>query len=120
VGRDGVHKNRERPIEGDIAQKFIAAVLNQRSLNALLSDDHFSVDGTLIEAWESFRPKDGNGEPPAPARNSLPRAIEGQGKRDFHGEKRSKETHASTTDPMPGCTVRGRANRPSLPIWGTC
>src|SRR5436309_449537 len=86
-------KNRERLIEGDIARKFMAAVLNQRSVKALLSDDHFSVDGTLIEAWasmKSFRPKDGSGEPPAPGRNS---------ERDFHGEKRSNETHASTTDP---------------------
>ncbi len=58
----------------------------------LLSTEHFSVDGTLIEAWasmKSFRPKDGGGEPP-PGRN---------GARDFHGEKRSNETHASTTDP---------------------
>ncbi len=86
-------KNRERLIEGDIARKFMAEVLNQRSVKALLSDDHFSVDGTLIEAWasmKSFRPKDGSGQPPAPGRN---------GERDFHGEKRSNETHASTTDP---------------------
>src|SRR6266850_8034931 len=86
-------KNRERLIEADIARKFMAAVLNQGSVKALLSDDHFSVDGTLIEAWasmKSFRPKDGSGEPPASGRN---------GERDFHGEKRSNETHASTTDP---------------------
>jgi len=86
-------KNRERLIAGDIASKFMAAVLNQERVKALLSDDHFSVDGTLIEAWasmKSFRPKDGSGEPPAPDRN---------GERDFHGEKRSNETHASTTDP---------------------
>jgi transposase len=86
-------KNRERLIEGDIANKFMAAVLEQEAVKALLSDDHFSVDGTLIEAWasmKSFRPKDGSGEPPAPGRN---------GERDFHGEKRSNETHASTTDP---------------------
>src|SRR5947207_532240 len=86
-------KNRERLIEGDIARKFMAAVLNHGSVKALLSDDHFSVDGTLIEAWasiESFRPKVGSGEPPAPGCN---------GERDFHGEKRSNETHASTTDP---------------------
>jgi len=86
-------KNRERLIEGDIAKKFMAAVLDQEAVKALLSDDHFSVDGTLIEAWasmKSFRPKDGSGEPPAPGRN---------GERDFHGEKRSNETHASTTDP---------------------
>jgi transposase len=86
-------KNRERLIEGDIANKFMAAVLDQEAVKALLSDDHFSVDGTLIEAWasmKSFRPKDGSGEPPAPGRN---------GERDFHGEQRSNETHASTTDP---------------------
>jgi hypothetical protein len=59
----------------------------------LLSGDHFSVDGTLIDAWasmKSFRPKDGSGEPPAGGRN---------GERDFHKEKRSNETQASTTDP---------------------
>jgi transposase len=81
-------KNRERLIEGDIARKFMAAVLSQGSVKALLSDD-----GTLIEAWasmKSFRPKDGSGAPPAAGRN---------GERDFRGEKRSNETHASTTDP---------------------
>ena len=86
-------KNRERLIAGDIASKFMAAVLNQERVKALLSDDHFSVDGTLIEAWasmKSFRPKDGSGAPPAPGHN---------GERDFHGEKRSNQTHASTTDP---------------------
>ena len=86
-------KNRERLIEGDIARKLMAAVLNQEPVKALLSDDHFSVDDTLIEAWasmKSFRPKDGSSEPPAPGRN---------GERDFHGEKRSNETHASKTDP---------------------
>ena len=86
-------KNRERLIEGDIAKRFMAAVLNQGPVKALLSDEHFSVDGTLIEAWasmKSFRPKDGGGEPPAPGRN---------GERDFHGEKRSNQTHVSTTDP---------------------
>jgi transposase len=86
-------KNRERLIAGEIAAQFMAAVLNQERVKTLLSDDHFSVDGTLIEAWaslKSFRPKDGSGEPPAPGRN---------GERDFHGERRSSETHASTTDP---------------------
>jgi transposase len=86
-------KNRERLIEGDIANQFMAAVLNQERVKALLSDDHFSVDGTLIEAWasmKSFRPKDGSGAPAAPGRN---------GERDFHGEKRSNQTHASVTDP---------------------
>ena len=73
----------------------MAAVLNQEPVKALLSDDHFSVDGTLIEAWasmKSFRPKDGGGEPPAPGLN---------GERDFNGEKRSNETHASTSGHRP-------------------
>ena len=105
-------KNRERLIEGDIANKFMAAVLNQEAVKALLSDDHFSVDGTLIEAWasmKSFRPKDGSGEPPAPGRN---------GERDFHGEKRSNETHASTTDPDARLYRKDLASRLSWPIWG--
>jgi len=68
-------------------------VLAAPEVQPLLSSEHFSVDGTLLDAWasmKSFRPKDGGGEPPAPGRN---------GERDFHGEKQSDETHASTTDP---------------------
>ena len=86
-------KNRDRLLEGDIAAAFMTAVLNLPQVKALLSDEHFSVDGTLIKAWasmKSFRRKDGNDEPPAPGRN---------GERNFRGEKRSNETHASTTDP---------------------
>jgi hypothetical protein len=58
---------------------------------------------------KSFRPKDGSGEPPAPGRN---------GERDFHGEKRSNQTHASTTDPDARLYRKGGASRPSWPIWG--
>jgi len=79
-----------------------------------MSDEHFSVDGTLIEAWasmKSFRPKDGSGEPPAAGRN---------GERDFHGEKRSNETHASTTDPMRGWRARRPAGKPSSPMSAIC
>jgi transposase len=86
-------KNRDRLLEGDIARKFLAEVLADPVIKPLLSDEHFSVDGTMIEAWasmKSFRPKDDSGVPPTPGRN---------GERDFHGEKRSNETHASTTDP---------------------
>ncbi len=86
-------KNRERLLDGDVASKFMAAVLAQPRVKSLLSDDPFSVDGTLIEAWasmKSFRPKDGSDEPPGPGRNA---------ERNFHGEKRSNETHKSTTDP---------------------
>jgi transposase len=86
-------KNRDRLLEGDIARGFLAAVLADPQVTPLLSSEHFSVDGTLIEAWasmKSFRPKDGSGAPPGPGRN---------GERDFHGEKRCNETHASSTDP---------------------
>ncbi len=88
-------KNRDRLVEGEIAAKFLAAVLGQPRVKALLSDQHFSVDGTLIDAWasmKSFRPKDDKGDedPPSGGRNA---------ERDFKGEKRSNQTHASTTDP---------------------
>lgn len=85
-------KNRERLLRGDIARGFLAAILVDPRVKPLLSDEHFSVDGTLIEAWasmKSFRPKDGSGEPPTPGRN---------GEVDFRGEPRSNQTHASTTD----------------------
>src|SRR5439155_10763713 len=106
-------KNRDRLMEGDIARRFLGTLLADPQILRLLSSEHFSIDGTLIEAWasiKSFRPKDGSGEPPAPGRN---------GERDFHGEKRSNATHASIPTPMLGCTARGRASPPSFPIWGT-
>ena len=87
-------KNRDRLLEGNIAASFLAAVLDQPRVKKLLSTDHFTVDGTLIEAWaslKSFKPRDGSDEPPA----SVGRNTEA----DFHGKKRSNETHVSTTDP---------------------
>ena len=87
-------KNRDRLLEGDIAAKFLAAVLVQPRIKRLLSSEHFSVDGTLIEAWasmKSFRPKAAEGD-----------GGEGGGRNpsvDFRGEKRSNDTHESTTDP---------------------
>jgi transposase len=87
-------KNRDRLLEGEIAAKFLAAVLAQPRVKRLLSSDHFSVDGTLIEAWasiKSFRSKDGGDDDrQGPGRNA---------ERNFHKEKRSNETHQSTTDP---------------------
>ena len=85
-------KNRDRLLAGDVAQQFLAALLAQKQVKRLLSSEHFSVDGTLLEAWasvKSFRPKDGSDDPPGPGRN---------GERDFHGERRRNVTHASTTD----------------------
>jgi hypothetical protein len=65
-------KNRDRLLEGDIAADFMAAVLSLLEVKWLLSSEHFSVDGTLIQAWasmKSFRRKDGTGQPPGPGRN---------------------------------------------------
>jgi len=85
--------NRDRLLEADVAREFLSALLGLSQVKKLLSSEHFSVDGTLIDAWasmKSFRPKDGSGEPPGPGRNS---------ERNFHKEKRSNDSHASTTDP---------------------
>jgi transposase len=87
-------KNRDRLLEGDVAAKLLSAVLAQPRVKRLLSTDHFSVDGTLIEAWasmKSFKQKDRD-EPPGQGGGR-------NGEADFHGQKRSNDTHASTTDP---------------------
>jgi len=85
--------NRDRLLEAEVAHEFLVALLALPQVKRLLSSEHFSVDGTLIDAWasmKSFRPQDGSGAPPSPGRN---------GERNFHKEKRSNETHASITDP---------------------
>lgn len=88
-------KNRDRLLDGDVAARFLSAILVQPRVRRLLSSDHFSVDGTLVEAWasmKSFRPKD-----------EADRPDDGDGGRnptvDFRAEKRSNATHSSTTDP---------------------
>jgi transposase len=105
-------KNRDRLLAGDVAARFLAEVLADAKVKRLLSSEHFSVDGTLIEAWasmKSFRPKDGSGEPPAPGRNS---------ERDFHGETRSNDTHASTTDPEARLARKGAGREAKLCFMG--
>src|SRR5215475_4939011 len=85
-------KNRDRLLEADVAREFLSTLMALPKVKQLLSSDHFSVDGTLLKAWasmKSFQPKDGSGDPPT-GRN---------GERNFHREKRSNETHESTTDP---------------------
>jgi len=103
-------KNRDRLLAGEIAAKFLAAVLAQPRVKKLLSTEHFSVDGTLIEAWasmKSFRPKDsGAGDSPEGGGRNVPV--------DFKREKRSNQTHRSTTDPDACFTARGRAWRRSF------
>lgn len=102
-------KNRESLLSGEVAAKLLSAIISQTRVQALLSDDHFSVDGTLIEACasvKSFRPRDEAG----PGDGDDGGSLAGQGEhaatpsdrnagRDFRGEKRRNATHASTTDP---------------------
>lgn len=87
-------KNRERLLAGDIAVEFLLVIMGDPAVKRLLSNEHFSVDGKLIDAWasmKSFRRKDGrNDDPSGPGRNA---------ERDFRGDRRSNEMHASTTDP---------------------
>ncbi len=107
-------KNRDRLLDGDIAAKFLAAVLAQPRVKRLLSGDHFSVDGTLIEAWasmKSVRPKNGSDEPPASGGGRNAEA-------NFRGEKRSNETHASTTDPEARLYRKGTGKEAKLCFMG--
>ena len=107
-------KNRERLFEGDIAAKPLSAVLAQPRVKRLLSTDHFSVDGTLIEAWasmKSFKPMDGSDGPPS----------DGGGRNrqtDFHGQMRSNDTHASTTDPEAKLYRKGPGKEAKLCFMG--
>ena len=107
-------KNRDRLLAGDIAAKFLAAVLAQPRVKKLLSTDHFSVDGTLIEAWasmKSVKPKDGSGEPPVQGGGRNPEA-------NFHGQKRTNDTHASTTDPDARLYRKGQGKETKLCFIG--
>jgi transposase len=115
-------KNRDRLLEGDIAAKFLSAVLAQPEVKKLLSTDHFSVDGTLIEAWasmKSVKPKDGSGDDPGNGSGEPP--AEGGGRNaetDFHGQKRSNQTHASTTDPDARLYRKGQGKEAKLCFMG--
>lgn len=105
-------KNRDRLLEADVAAKFMDAVLHHKRVRRFLSNDHFSVDGTLIEAWasmKSVRAKDGSDEPPGPGRN---------GERNFHGVRRRNDTHASTTGPQARLYKKGRGKEGKLSFMG--
>ncbi len=105
-------KNRDRLLDGDFAAAFLDAVLNTDKVKALLSHEHFSVDGTLIQAWasmKSFRRKDCQDPPPSPGRN---------GERDFHNDKPGNQTHASTTDPDARLYRKGRGKEAKLSFIG--
>lgn len=88
-------KNRQRLLDADVADEFFAAVVRQAKLRRYISSDHFSVDGTLLEAWashKSFKPKDVERD-----RDDAPKGRNAEVQ--WHGQKRSNDTHASTTDP---------------------
>jgi transposase len=105
-------KNRERVLNEAIAQAFLSALLGDRKVKRLLSHEHFTVDGTLLKAWagmKSFRRKDGGDNPPDGGRN---------GARDFRTEKRSNETHASTTDPDARLYRKGKGQESRLCYMG--
>jgi Transposase DDE domain/Transposase domain (DUF772) len=107
-------RNRERLLNHEIADRFFAAVVQQAHLRRYISGEHFSVDGTLLEAWashKSFRPKDdgGKGGPPSAGRNA---------EVDYHGERRSNETHRSTTDPEARLARKGNGVAAKLSYAG--
>jgi transposase len=106
-------KNRDRLLEGDVAQFFFAKVMEQAANRGLLSDEHFSVDGTLIEAWagqKSFKKK-------APTESGPP-DDPGNPTVDFHGEKRNNQTHQSTTDPEARLYRKSKGHEAKLVYMG--
>jgi len=106
-------KNKERLLEHEVARGFLGAVLDEARRRKLLSEDHFTVDGTLLEAWaslKSFRPRDGSG--------NLPVGGEKNPEVDFHGEKRRNDTHQSTTDPEALLAKKGKGKEAKLCFMG--
>jgi len=105
-------KNKERLLEHHVAHEFLSAVIKDARRRNLLSEDHFTVDGTLLEAWaslKSFRPKDG-GETPGSGENNP--SV------DFHGEHRTNDTHQSITDPEARLARKGAGKEARLCLAG--
>jgi Transposase DDE domain len=105
-------KNRKRLLDHDVAAEFFAAVVRQAKLRRYVSSEHFSVDGTLLEAWashKSFKPKDGPPSEPPTGRNA---------EVQWHGEKRSNDTHTSTTDPEARLARKSNATAAKLCYTG--
>jgi len=103
-------KNRDRLLDGDIATAFFEAVLIHADTARLLSHEHFTVDGTLLEAWashKSFKPRDTPPDPPAGGNASV----------DFRGQRRANATHQSTTDPNARLYKKG-VGRPAQLAYG--
>jgi hypothetical protein len=105
-------KNRRRLLDHEIADQFFALVVTQAKLRRYVSSDHFSVDGTLLEAWashKSFQPKDGPPTSQPAGRNA---------EVSFHGQRRTNETHASTTDPEARMARKSNATAAKLSYAG--
>jgi transposase len=105
-------KNRNRLLEGDVAREFLTEVVQQAQSKGLTSDEHFTADGTLIEAWaslKSFQRKDQKNPPPEDPGNPTV---------NFHGEKRSNQTHESTTDPDALLARKGNGKEAKLSYNG--
>jgi len=105
-------KNRQRLLAGDVAEAFFDAVLGEAAKLDLLSGEHFTVDGTLLEAWaslKSFKNQQGGEEPPEDPGNPTV---------DFHGERRSNQTHQSTTDPEALLARKGAGKEAKLSYCG--
>jgi len=105
-------KNRDRLLDGEVAREFLCEVVKQAREKNLTSDEHFTVDGTLIEAWaslKSFQRKDQKNTPPDDPGNPTV---------DFHGEKRSNDTHESTTDPEARLARKGSGKEAKLSYNG--
>lgn len=106
-------KNRERFIDGEVARKFFYETVEQARARELISEEHFTVDGTLMEAWasqKSFRPKNA----PKPTDEDDP----GNPTVNFHGEKRSNQTHQSTSDPDARLARKGNGQEAKLAYCG--
>src|ERR1044072_676957 len=104
--------NRDRLLDGDVAREFLCEVVRQAQEKTLTSDEHFTVDGTLVEAWaslKSFQRKGGKNPPPDDPGNPTV---------DFHGEKRSNQTHESTTDPDALLARKGNGKEAKLSYNG--
>jgi transposase len=106
-------KNRDRLLEGDIAREFFAAIGAQARAQGLLSDEHFTVDGTLLEAWASHKSFQRTDAPPPPSDEDP-----GNPSVDFHGERRRNATHQSTTDPEARLCRKGKGRAAMLAYLG--
>ena len=105
-------KNRDRLLEADVAEEFLAQIVEQARVKGLTSDEHFSVDGTLLEAWagaKSFQPKGKKQPPPDDPGNPTV---------NFRGERRSNDTHESKTDPESLLAKKGEGKESKLSYTG--